>query len=236
MLRSISMRTAAVSVSLFVLVRTLSAAGYTPTWVPTGLGPGDTYHLVFTTSTTTNATSGAIGDYDAIADARGDTMSGSPYGDVTWYCLGATAADSPVSRGLVSAPVYRLDDTLVATGAADMWDGSLLDDLGLTETGVDPPLVSGTDYVWTGTSSAGIPHNSPMGGVSASGGRWGSMDNTWTEYFVWSPAVGLPVYGISEQLQVPVIPEPGTLFLAVLSVAAGGTTLRRRRGRNRGRE
>jgi len=62
------------------LVRFVSAAGYTPTWVPTGLNPGDTYHLVFTTSTTSDATSSAIADYDSFVDARGDTMAGSSGG------------------------------------------------------------------------------------------------------------------------------------------------------------
>ena len=139
----------AVVVSL-LLVRAVSAAGYTPIWVPTGLNPGETYHLVFTTSTTTDATSADILDYDAIADARGDSLEGSPYSDVTWYCLGATATDSPVSRGLVSAPVYRLDDVVVATGASDMWDWGISNAISVSDAGLDSPEFAGLPLVGSG--------------------------------------------------------------------------------------
>ena len=227
----------AVVVSL-LLMPTVSAAGYTPTWVPTGLNPGDTYHLVFATSTTTDATSALISYYDGIADTRGDSMSGSPYGDVDWYCLGSvSAATSPVNRGLVSGPVFRLDGVLVADDSGDMWDGYLHDPINVADDGNAPPIFQAMPWVWTGTTQSGGVHWNPLG----SGGGWSHMGiwmNTNGEWISSGPsptAASRPIYAISEPLTVTV-PEPGTLILAALTVAAGGTTLRRRRRRTRDRK
>ena len=88
------------------------------TLVPTDLNPGDTYHLVFLTSTTIDATSPFISDYDSfvqdVADNAG-TGIGSSEG-FTWRAIVSTpgTATNAIDHVVQSGPVYRLDDTRVA--------------------------------------------------------------------------------------------------------------------------
>lgn len=215
-----------------LLVHTVSAAGYTPTWVPTGVNPGQTYHLVFVTSTATHtAESTDISDYDEIVDELGDVMLGSPYGNVEWRCLGSTAGVSAPTHAVISGPVYRLDDTRVATGSIDFWDGALDAPISTSDTGA---TVFAT--VWTGSLSDGttVP-GTEIGGSSGTtiAGRSHRTDTNWVAYLPSPSTLGAGLYGISVPLTA--VPEPSTIILAMLSLAAGGSTLRRRRRRTRDR-
>lgn len=221
------------SVVSLALVRPLSAA-YTPTWVPGSLSPGETYHLVFVTSTTTTPTNTSILHYDGIADGDGDTMSGSPYGDVDWYCLGSTADDTPLSRGLVSGPVFRLDGSPVASGYADLYTGGIDNLININNLGTVLVPAPGNQYVYTGTRQVGETEY-PFGAGTTTFGYWSLVTSWWTDAGKTIATIPWPIYAISEPLTVAGggggVPEPGTLILAVLSVAAGGATLRRRRRR-----
>jgi len=86
------------------------------------------YHLVFVSSTTRNAVSTDIADYDKhvqdAADAAGIGV-GSAIGDITWLAIGSTpTVDAKTHIGVVG-PVFRLDDKLVATNEGDMFDGTI---------------------------------------------------------------------------------------------------------------
>jgi len=95
--------------------------------IPPGLGLGQTFHLAFATSTSTQAYSSDIAYYNAfvqgVADSAGSIVKGH---GITWYAIAATASKSANTNAFVSAPVYRLNDfACVATGYSDLWDGSI---------------------------------------------------------------------------------------------------------------
>jgi hypothetical protein len=127
-------------------------------YVPPGLNPGDQFRLVFVTSTTRDATSKDINVYDQFvtnsANAAGlDNFEGLP---VTWRVLGSTwSFDAIVRLPASSPPIYRLDGQQVAASGADIWDGTLVNPISISEVG-ETLAVS----VWVGSNSDGTrPHN-----------------------------------------------------------------------------
>lgn len=223
----------AVAVALLALMYPITASGYEPTWVPAGINVGDTYHLVFVTSTATHdATSTNIGTYDAIVDGLGDAMTGSPYGDVTWLCIGSTSTEDAITHAPISGPVYLLqNDIKVADNSGDMWDTTLdaainIDDAGNTGISAD---------VWTGTGSNGLRHpTTPLGAADCISGETQFTDGQWVNSNTRAKANTYRLYGISEALTYTV-PEPGTITLTLLSLAGGGAALRRRRRKRGGK-
>ncbi len=96
-------------------------------YVPPGLSPGDTYHLVFVTEGYTNATSSDIDYYNAFVQseaARNPSLTGTEMG-VTWRVIASTSAIDARDNAHVEAPVYLLNGTKVADDHADFWDGFL---------------------------------------------------------------------------------------------------------------
>jgi hypothetical protein len=110
-----------------------------------GLSPGDTFHLVFDSSTTTQATSPDIGYYNTFVNgvANGAGSIVAAYG-WTWKAIGSTVGTSaidntgtqytlPANRG---NPIYRVGDyVLVANDYADLWDGTLQAGISTNEKG-----------------------------------------------------------------------------------------------------
>ena len=227
----------AISVAMPVVMCSLVASGYEPTWVPTGLGPGATYHLVFVTSTTTDAIDDTIAYYNNFVDARGDTLTGSPYGDIVWKCIGSTdSVDAKDNMGYSSStsPVYRLDDVKVADNSADMWDGDI--DTAISTDDQGNSGVSGS--VWTGTGADGLAYPTrslessvPRYGRAEDGGSsWISSSNNMADFTLYR------LYGFSEELTVagsPGVPEPSTIVLSLMGLAAGAGLRRRRRRRQK---
>jgi Bacterial Ig-like domain (group 3)/MBG domain (YGX type) len=94
---------------------------------------GDTYRLIFVTSTDTPTTSTDIADYNTfvqgLANAAG--LGTSPLGPVTWKVVGSTAtvdardntSTNPGVNG-TGEPIVRMDGTfLIANNYADLWNG-----------------------------------------------------------------------------------------------------------------
>lgn len=198
--------------------------------MPAGLNPGDKYHLVFVTSGTRDATSVAIGDYNTFVDDAMGTIDDNGFrgGDITWVAIASTSAvDARNNMSYLvgnTAPVYRLDGTKVADNAADLWDSSIDATISIDENG-DPRASSA---VWTGSTRIGTEWLALGGGDSTSYGLSSDATTQWIQdNNNHAETVSLPFYGFSEELVV--VPEPGTISLAVLSLAAGGAALRRRR-------
>ncbi len=126
-------RTALCLIGLVLALLPLPALAIT--LVPTGLNPGDTYHLAFLTSTTRVATSFAIADYNAFVQAAADAVVGIGAGDgFTWKAIASTSSDDARDNiGVITSPIYRLDDTLIASDESDLFDGTLLAALNITE-------------------------------------------------------------------------------------------------------
>ena len=121
--------------------------------VPTGLNPGDTYHLAFLTDGTRDAVPTSIGIYNTFVQdqaALNSSLTGTDQG-VQWFVIGSTFGKDARVNAEVSAPVYLLDGTTkVADGFADIWDGTIdnpidVDQYGLSVINPDP-VFAGSDF------------------------------------------------------------------------------------------
>ena len=188
--------------------------------VPPGLNPGDSYHLIFVTSTSRDATSGDINDYHAFVNAAADTSPLSGVPDVNWYAIASTTGGA-VAKDLFSdtAPRYEIDGSpLVAADYAAMWgtmDPWVDVDLGkftLSEQGV---AVADDTKVYTGTNTDGTPHTWKLGSGSEHTrvGFVGRTNHNWID----CTGSGDPstnehrLYAISEKLTVLPASVPGDL-------------------------
>jgi hypothetical protein len=204
--------------------------------VPPGLNPGDQYRIVFVTSTTRDATSTDIADYNnfvnTAANAPGSLLA--PLG-ATWSAIASTGGDAETNIGGPSSlPIYLLDGTLVANGTAVLFNPAigptiLSAAIRITETGGD--YAGG---VWTGTDPGGVPGTPNAWLGSGSGleemGASGLTDYRWATINRDVPTDLLPLYGISGTLTVPGgVPEPGSFGLILVGALAIVGKLRLRR-------
>ena len=219
--------------AVVVLGLVTSAAG--AIIVPTGLNPGDKYHLAFVTSGTRDATSTSIADYNAFVQSLADAAGIGNLEGVTWYVIGGTQTVRARDNAVVGAttPVYLLNGTTkVADGFADMWDGSLDNKLNRTEIGT----TLGNVAVFTGSEQSGIIptwDEEWLGDTvndSAVVGNTGLTNTSWIDNNSSSPAALRPFYALSEELTVAPIPEPGTMGL--LGLALGAFFMSRRARKN----
>ena len=202
--------------------------------VPPSLSPGDKYHLVFVTSTTRDATSTNIADYNSFVQAAADAAGIGSGDGVDWFAIGSTQTVAAKVNALIGATnlVFLLNGTTkVADGYTDMWDTTLDNKINRTELGA---TYSGA--VWNGSKDNGdIP---TWGGEwlgETPGGTFGDVvagnanvtNSAWLDTGGQAPSTLLPMYALSEELTVPTVPEPGTMGL--LGLASGALLLRRRR-------
>ena len=121
--------------------------------VPAGLGPGDSFRLLFVTSTTTKAESSDIDDYNgfvqalASANASLASFSGQFTALISTATVDARENTGTTGRGV---PIYWLGGEKVADGYADLYDGDWDSVSGMTEGGG-----SYTGLVWTGGNKTG---------------------------------------------------------------------------------
>ena len=200
--------------------------------VPGDLEVGDTYHLAFVTDGKTTAESTNIADYNAFvnleASATGATTEN--YG-INWYAIGSTALVDARDNAVVSGPVYLLNETQIAEGYTDMWDGSLSNLITVTQY----PSVTAYPYIWTGSTSDGSKSTLyHLGTTLYPLVRLGSISTGYYTGWLSSPLTGAhatlrPLYALSEALTVP-IPEPSTGLLSLVGLA--GCILARSRRRS----
>lgn len=207
--------------------------------VPSGLAGGDSFHLAFRTTNRDEVDStwniSQLNTY--VNDIANDgTYSGSVVAGLgaTWYGIGSDmtvdAQDNVTTvdardNAFVSAPVYRVDGVRVATGYADIWDGTIENPINLTE--LDE---TDTSVVRTGTLSDGTAavHAFGVDGDRIVRGFPGHTDSSWigSQHEDEGDGVRRGAYALSEEITVA-IPEPSTLMLAGLGLL--GLSLRRRR-------
>ena len=152
--------------------------------IPSGLEPGTTFRLLFVTSTTTNAESTDIADYNTQVQARaaaGHTAI-QPYSS-QFKVVGCTATvDAHENTGTAQnggEPIYWLNSVKLADDYANFYDGQW-DDTDKAnareESGSGAP--GANDWVWTGCNDNGTSHASaPLGGTPnvAQGRYFGSQ-------------------------------------------------------------
>jgi alpha-galactosidase len=190
--------------------------------IPTGLRPGDSFHLVFATSNTTNRDSGGGADNHPISDwntfvdnaAAATTITAfkPTLTAATWHAIVSTTSVDARDNAAVSAPVYRLDGQRVATGYADMWDGSIENAIVLTQNLTTVPGAQ-SELTWSGSTSAGVAHGTyPLGNgtESALTGRASSAGGGWIAGSTAErrgPTTSLRMYALSERITIETPPD-----------------------------
>lgn len=188
---------------------------------PPGLAPGSPYRLVFVTSTTRDATSSNIADYNSFVTGVANHAS-SPLLvlGTTWTAIASTQTVSAITNtstptSTPGIPIYRVDGVSVATSYADLWDDSILNPIEITEHGA---LLTATP--WTGTSGSGAVITSKALGVSGSSARGNTTltDSSWIADVSASVGNTHSLYAISGTLTA--VPEPSA-FLCICVVGFG---------------
>lgn len=140
-------------------------------FVPNGLDPGDSYHLIFLTRDSNNAFSPIIDTYNNFIQEQAElnpSLTGTDIG-ITYNLMGSSIADNVSARdnALVEAPVYLTNGTFIASGFDDLWNTANLDNkllpspINVTQFGVQ-----GSGPVATGTKSDGGRSELPLGSFS----------------------------------------------------------------------
>jgi PEP-CTERM motif len=185
---------------------------------PSDLAAGDSFRIIFTTSTKTTATSSDLATYDSFVstDASGTTYNSL---QVTWKAIVSNATINARDHiGLLSSSlvrIYTADGTRVSNG--NLWSTPLLASVNKKIDGT--PGTAGT--VWTGTKSAGDTNG--ITGLGQSTPIYGNnehfLTSTWLEANFNSQSNLSSLYGISDILTAPsssTVPEPSTAMLAGL--------------------
>jgi hypothetical protein len=202
---------------------------------PAVLGPGDKFHWVFVTSTTTTGEPLSIEYYDEFVNDAADAVAGTTdvlnvvgiteLGQIDWKAIASTKDPWVTAKdhiGDPTSPIYRFDGALVANDEGDLFDGTIANAIDLTETGTTYDM-----WVWTGSWDDGSAWNAlgiygafrGIGLTSATDSRWitlGGTDNT---------AYSHSLYAISPELTV--VPLPGAVLLGILGLSVAGVKLRR---------
>ena len=184
--------------------------------MPAGLSTGDQFRLLFTSSTSRNATSSDIEDYNTFVQGR----AAVGHDDIRAYSAGfrvvgctqaVDARDNTFTnhnstyRGV---PIYWVTGNKVADDYQDFYDSTWdEEDNPKTETG-SPRPGGGTGYPFTGCNNDGTKDGTNALGTSGNVrvGRVGSDDNN--ENPLHNATVGVPrsytrpFYGLSEVFEV----------------------------------
>ena len=143
--------------------------------VPSGLGPGDKFRLLFVTSRGRDATSTDIADYNAFVQGRAESGHSAIREFASKFrVLGSTASvDARDNTGTTSsdtdAKIYWLNGSRVAASYADFYDGSWSNkSSGKNENGGG---FSRTANIWTGSSNDGTANSGNELGARPTGGR-----------------------------------------------------------------
>ena len=193
-----------------------SAGTVPPGWAltPTGVGRGNGFRLLFLTSTTQDATSSNINDYNNIVIARAGTGHSAIQAFKDGFrVIGSTqAVDAKDNADLTGTgvPIYWLDGAKAADNYSDFLDGSWDDTNAKDESGnsVTRDLVP-----WTGSTAGGIEKTvgnitHALGTLTAQVGRL-STNNPLDDGS--APKAQLRrLYGLSQVLTAPPAEYTGT--------------------------
>ena len=150
--------------------------------IPTGLGPGDSFRLIFIGTSNTNASSSDIDVYNTFVQ---DLVEASGHEDIkalsgTFRMLGSTeAVDARDNTGTTGTgvPIYWLGGAQVADDYADFYDGDWDEEAtGRRETGASVTI--GTSWkIWTGSAHDGTEAMST--GATPTSRALGNSNNAW---------------------------------------------------------
>lgn len=184
--------------------------------VPPSLAPGARYRLVFVTTSTTDATSSEIDDYNNLAQSNANSIPELAALGAQWRAIASTAAinardntqTDPDNIEHTDVPVFLIVDesidkeTMIATGNSDLWDGSIFQPINNHENGATPtnPIAQ----VWTGTNADGLQSPWPLGELAIAGvGSYTQSAMGWMRIGSNTSSIANPVYAISSVLITP---------------------------------
>ena len=136
-----------------------------PDWglIPDGLAAGDSFRLLFATSTTRDASSTDIADYNSFVQ----TAAAAGHTDIQAYsagfrAVGSTAAvdardntETTQTRFDTGLPIHWLGGAKVADDYADFYDGDWDDEANPTNESGSARSLSGLTNPWTGSQDSG---------------------------------------------------------------------------------
>ena len=216
------------------------------TWAlkPTGLTAGDTFRLLFLSSTKRDASSTDIADYNTFiqttADAGHTAIQGYGDGFRVVGCTGSVdARDNTLTIYTTSdkgVPIYWLNGAKAADDYEDFYDGDWDEEANdKNESGTDGPDTSQlANYPWTGCNHDGTEEFDSLGGSEALGRSLVSIgrpnDSTAGNGPLDSSAVATssntrPFYGLSEIFQVVAGSASTDATLSALTVNVGTNDL-----------
>ena len=196
--------------------------------IPSGLNPGDKYHVMFATSFQTNIDSSTIvpasfpffGGLDAadwtvtyaafLGGLLEDEWSGF---DTVYQAVLSINGENARDRINVEGQIFNTNGDLIALDGTDLWDGSIQNPVGFDEMAT---AITGDTDVWTGSNYIGAWKVNESCGCwdipsSFEGGRFGNAtitDSQWASDGTQTCNLSARLYGISPALTVPGEPEP----------------------------
>lgn len=216
---------ATIGVALLGLSSVASAA---PITVPAGLNAGDQYRIAFVTSTTRDATSADIADYNAFVTAAATAQLELNALGTTWTAIASTATvdardntstiPSSVSGGSLGFPIFLLDGNKLVDSYDDLWDGTLDLPLNIDETGAS----NSGQIILSGTTPSGVAFIGQSLGDLSGATRTGFSTSTsggWVNASAVLSSNQFSLYALSDVLTVQAIPEPGSLLILSIGLA-----------------
>lgn len=182
---------------------------------------GDTYRLVFVSSTSRDASSSSISDYNTHIQ---NAANSAGLGDVNWYVIGSTNTIDAIDNTFTTnsdtdgAIFLTNGSEVVANNLADFWDGTVDTRIDIDENGnastVSTPIWTPWTAVWTGTNNNGTASTNYLGGTNVRLGLAKAELNFWTSRSQAANSNSLPLYGISEVLVVSETGGAGIIHVA----------------------
>ena len=179
---------------------------------PADVEAGESFRLLFVTSTQRDAQSADIADYNAFVQARakaGHSAITDDMGD-QFKVLGSTATvDARDNTGTTGpgVPIYWLNGEQVADDYADFYDGSWDSSDGRFDNG----NVAGNLTVWTGSNADGTKHTASLGNsVWVRAGNSGDVNRAISAASGTDPTVTYRLYGLSPVFEVA---KPTTVWI-----------------------
>ncbi len=165
--------------------------------VPAGLNPGDSYHVVFVSSTDGLPLSSSIAHYDTHVQNAADAAGIGTSIGLAWRAIVSTETVNAITHlgSLFSnentIPIYNQNGDLVASSFNDMWDGFLNKPIGYDEYGTID-----RSYTYTGTNTSGLADN-PLGGAGGYYTYGGPTDRGmhWIDLGAYNTLNTRPFYG-----------------------------------------
>jgi len=184
--------------------------------VPASLNPGDSYHVVFVSSTTGSPLSSDINYYDTHVQNAADAAGIGTSIGLTWRAIVSTeTVDAKTHLGSLfsnknTIPIFNQHGELVASSFNDMWDGLLINDIFYDEYGDE-----NRSYTYTGTNMSGLADD-PLG-VSGGNFTYGNPTKrgyNWVDMGSYNTLYDRPFYGMSAETTVAgVVPIPAAVWL-----------------------